>query len=72
MEKAFLERRYGVRIRTVVGLEERALIMRKQGLVLVDEALSASEWDHVVRGLAARPPAAHLGAGQSPPARPRQ
>lgn len=52
MQRAFLERRYGVRIRTVVGLEERALIYESDRLVLVDETVTLVELEQISRFLA--------------------
>lgn len=53
MQREFLERRYGVRIRTVVGLEERALIYADDRLVLVDETVTQEEMVRITQFLAA-------------------
>lgn len=69
MQRAFLERRYGVRIRTVVGLEERVLVLPKRGLALVSETPSDSDWEWLAGELATAcfGPRPSQSAGQSPP-----
>lgn len=57
---AWIERRYGVRVRVVSGLEERALVLDNRALVLVDEGLRVDEWESLLSLLASRDP--HGGA----------
>lgn len=49
---AWIERRYGVRVRIVRGLEERVLVVHKKALVLVDDGLSCDDWEWVTDYLA--------------------
>lgn len=68
MQRAFLERRYGVRIRTVVGLEEGVLVLPKRGLALVGETPSESDWEWLASELAtSRDLRKQRGAGQARP-----
>lgn len=65
---AWIERRYGVRVRAVKDLKERALVLDKRALVLVDEGLSADEWGGLISLLAVGDPRPRRGGG---PPRPR-
>lgn len=64
----FIERRYGVRVRTVGGLDERALVLERRGLVLVDETLTDDEWSALLSLLAEHGLRPSRDAGQLRPA----
>lgn len=54
MRAEWIERRYGVRVRVVSGLEERVLVVHKKALVLVDEGLLDDDWEWLTAHLARR------------------